>query len=50
MGSIVDAILIPVGSADDVLAGVINSINTTIAGIADVAGQAFGSVAGIFNS
>jgi len=50
MGSILDAVMIPVGSADAVLAGFINSITVTIAGIADVAGQAFGSVADIFNS
>ncbi|WP_433610996.1 hypothetical protein [Prescottella agglutinans] len=50
MGSILDAVMIPVGSADVILAGFINSISVTIAGINDVVGQAFGSVADIFNS
>ncbi|WP_430331477.1 hypothetical protein [Rhodococcus sp. ACT016] len=39
MGSIIDAIRIPVGSADDVITGFINSINTTIAGLGKVAGD-----------
>ncbi|WP_164877486.1 hypothetical protein [Prescottella agglutinans] len=50
MGSILDAVMIPVGSADVVLAGFIDSITVTLQGVGKVAGQAFGSVADIFNS
>ncbi|MDH6283494.1 hypothetical protein [Prescottella agglutinans] len=49
MGSIVDAVKIPFGSADAVLAGVINSINVTLTGINNVVGQAYGSVADILS-
>ncbi|WFR71968.1 hypothetical protein P9209_25645 [Prescottella defluvii] len=39
MGSIIHAIQIPVGSADDIITGFINSINTTLKGLGTVAGD-----------
>jgi len=45
-GSIIDAIRIPVGSADAVLTGVINSINVTLAGVGKVFNDVTGSLGG----
>ncbi|PTR30391.1 hypothetical protein C8K36_102239 [Rhodococcus sp. OK519] len=47
MGSIGTAIQIPLGSADTVLAGLINSVTGVIAGFGTLVGEALGSLNGI---
>lgn len=47
MGSIGTAIQIPLGSADAVLAGIINSVTVVVGGIGTLFGEALGSLNGI---
>ncbi|GAB2658050.1 hypothetical protein ABI214_06725 [Prescottella soli] len=44
MGSIIEAIRIPVGSADAILTGFIDSIDRTLNGLGDLAGGLLGRI------